>query len=534
MSVSMPLALNVSGTKYAAGISGAVSGKYDGQDHLIEENSRRATTSGGGNDFYLGQYDDLFSDAGHLPDGADNLLRFDLEGSPATLYPTYNFDNQLTNNTYDGDGSPTSYGNASLTFNSLSQITQFGNSPTYFTAGYRTDGLRGWKLDSSSSNGPLCYLYDGDRAICELNSVGTVVTEYGYGAAGLLDQYSTDYNYTAFPAPRNFYTFTFDPEGNVSQRSSNANVLAGQLADYTTMYSAFGTQLGSIDVNNEQETAYADAVGFGGQWGYYTDNVTAPAPNGGKPVFRRPVVLLGLRYYDPSVGRFITRDPIDYDGGINLYAYLDDNPINGADPLGTDGWFSRIGGALKSAAKTVVHAVGTVVTYPFKLAWAGIKKLTAVKMDPRTPTLQSAWVDPDDPEYGLRFKRAGKAISKYIDDTAVLVLSAVVPLGKLGLSREGWLTDGSYIVNEYRMAPHLTGSFAEGKSQFLFDVNARDAVLRAAEYADRNGLWTSENTAKVLCDRDLGVSALTGLRTRWLNLYRTQTGFIHGCPGNPP
>ncbi len=41
------------------------------------------------------------------------------------------------------------------------------------------------------------------------------------------------------------------------------------------------------------------------------------------------------RYYDPNAGRFITRDPIGYDGGINLYAYTANNPVNDADPDGT-------------------------------------------------------------------------------------------------------------------------------------------------------------------------------------------------------
>ena len=40
------------------------------------------------------------------------------------------------------------------------------------------------------------------------------------------------------------------------------------------------------------------------------------------------------RYYDPKVGRFVTKDPVGFMGGINLYSYVSNNPINKIDPLG--------------------------------------------------------------------------------------------------------------------------------------------------------------------------------------------------------
>jgi len=63
--------------------------------------------------------------------------------------------------------------------------------------------------------------------------------------------------------------------------------------------------------------------GFVGGQGYQKD------PDSG-------LMLLGARYYDPSVGRFISRDPIGYQGGLNLYGYCANNPVSRTDGSGCD------------------------------------------------------------------------------------------------------------------------------------------------------------------------------------------------------
>jgi RHS repeat-associated protein len=44
--------------------------------------------------------------------------------------------------------------------------------------------------------------------------------------------------------------------------------------------------------------------------------------------------LTATRAYSASLGRFINRDPIGESGGVNLYGYVDGNPISFADPSG--------------------------------------------------------------------------------------------------------------------------------------------------------------------------------------------------------
>jgi RHS repeat-associated protein len=52
----------------------------------------------------------------------------------------------------------------------------------------------------------------------------------------------------------------------------------------------------------------------------------------------------GARDYDPVIGRWTTKDPIRFAGGLNLYGYVMADPVNFVDPNGLSGsYLSRVG-----------------------------------------------------------------------------------------------------------------------------------------------------------------------------------------------
>jgi hypothetical protein len=50
------------------------------------------------------------------------------------------------------------------------------------------------------------------------------------------------------------------------------------------------------------------------------------------------VSVYGYRYYDPVTGRWPSRDPIEENGGVNLYAFCLNQPTNGIDVKGEVFW----------------------------------------------------------------------------------------------------------------------------------------------------------------------------------------------------
>jgi len=68
--------------------------------------------------------------------------------------------------------------------------------------------------------------------------------------------------------------------------------------------------------------------------------------------------LTKFRAYDPFSGRWLSRDPVgEFVGGINLYAFEDEDPVYKIDPTGTQGIPGAIVGALSGAAGGLVGTI---------------------------------------------------------------------------------------------------------------------------------------------------------------------------------
>ena len=126
----------------------------------------------------------------------------------------------------------------------------------------------------------------------------TVTSKYIYGK-GLL----------AMVTSSGRYCYHFNGTGSTVAITDMTQAVVNSYA-----YDPFG------EIVDQQETI-TQPFKFVGQYGVMAE------PNG--------LYYMRARYYDPSVGRFISEDPLGFGGGdVNLFAYVRNNPINANDPTG--------------------------------------------------------------------------------------------------------------------------------------------------------------------------------------------------------
>lgn len=163
----------------------------------------------------------------------------------------------------------------------------------------------------SFKKGDTRYVYDmNGNLIAEANG-SNVITRHFIHGAGLMAMVMPD---------NELYCYHFDATGHTVAVTNAAGSMVNKYA-----YTPFGT------IANQVE-AIAQPFKYVGQYGVMSE------PNS--------LYYMRARYYDPHAGRFISEDPMGFDAGdVNLYAYVQNNPIMGVDPSGLRTWSLGISGS---------------------------------------------------------------------------------------------------------------------------------------------------------------------------------------------
>ncbi|MEO8616078.1 MAG: RHS repeat-associated core domain-containing protein [Luteolibacter sp.] len=120
------------------------------------------------------------------------------------------------------------------------------------------------------------------------------------------------------PSTLNYFP-TYDGNGNVSEYLTSTGTIAAHFE-----YDPFGNTVVNTDT--------------AGLFNYRFSTKPLDSETG--------LYYYGYRYYDPQIGRWPSRDPIEEEGGVNLYGYVGGNPLNFFDPDGRDayptgdGWYN--------------------------------------------------------------------------------------------------------------------------------------------------------------------------------------------------
>ena len=258
---------------------------YEATDQLTSE-SRGGTT---GNYSISYTYDHNQNRKTKVLNGVTDTYTYDAHDHlTSTSSKTYTYDANGNCKTVVSGTSTTT-----LTYDDENRVTGI-TYPSSATNSFAYNGL-GLRVSKNDSAGAFAYVCDGTAA----------------ASAVLKDGAAT---YTPGLSERRGSTSKFTHKDALG--STRGITDASQSVTDSILFDAFGM---TVSRTGTTPTPF----GFVGGAQYQTD-----ADSG--------LMLLGHRYYDSSIGRFISEDPIQ--AGENWYAYCENNPLVRADPKGTNFW----------------------------------------------------------------------------------------------------------------------------------------------------------------------------------------------------
>jgi RHS repeat-associated protein len=196
-----------------------------------------------------------------------------------------------------------------LAWNGLYQVESVAtNGATAESYGYDALGRRIYVASGGTTN---WMVYDGIHVVAEVDGTGTLLKSYVWGAG--IDNLLAFTDHTG--GATNTYFALTDHLGTV-------HAIADETGSIVELYKydAWGNVLGVFDSNGQPipKSAVGNRYLFQGrEYSWAT----------GLYYFR-------ARWYDPIAGRWLSKDPIGINGGLNQYVAFDNNPVMFVDPLG--------------------------------------------------------------------------------------------------------------------------------------------------------------------------------------------------------